>query len=118
MDQRHSARVQRAFTVSVTSEHHGHSYAIARNVSSGGILVETNDTFPLGTPVQVQFLIPEAHAQITFDGEVKHRFSLNFSTAGRAQKMTAMGIRFVGFTKPMSPAVALTQAQPSRSILH
>lgn len=107
MEQRNSERTNRAFAVSVTSERHGQLYAIARNVSFGGMLVETNDLIPLGTPVHVAFMIPQAHSQIVMKGEVRHRFSLNFSTDGRAQKMMAMGIRFVEFTKnPISPSVA------------
>lgn len=99
MEKRISNRVSRSFAVSVFSETFGQSYAIARNVSCGGIMLEMPNPLPLGTSVSVQFAVPEAHSQIVMRGEVKHLYILNLSPNERNKAFVGMGIRFTEFEK-------------------
>lgn len=98
MDKRQSVRFDKAFLVSVSSEAFGEAQAVARNISSGGIMLEMRDPLPLGTEVRVHFAMPDSHSQIVVRGEVKNHYFLNFSDAmGGAHALTGMGIRFTEF---------------------
>lgn len=116
MEKRTTNRVNRSFAVSVMSKGFGQSYAIARNVSCGGIMLEMPKPLPLGTPVYVQFAIPEAHSQVVMKGEVKHLYVLNFSSTGPDKTFVGMGIRFTEFEK--DPHRILSEHFPKASILN
>jgi hypothetical protein len=99
-EQRIHTRFDKAFPVLVGSEVYGEAYAIARNVSAGGILVEMSYAPPLGTVVTVHF----QHAreddvidEIVVRAEVKHHHYLNFAGAGDAASTRAIGLRFLEF---------------------
>jgi len=77
VEQRRTIRFDKAFPVAIRSETFGESSAIARNVSSGGIMVELPEPLPLGTRVQVFFSMPDSHARIVARGEVKNHYFLN-----------------------------------------
>ena len=55
VEKRIHTRFDKAFVVVVGSELYGDSFAIARNVSAGGILVEMSYAPPLGSIVTVHF---------------------------------------------------------------
>ena len=98
MDKRHATRFDKAFPVRFSSDNFGECQAVARNVSSGGIMLETSDPLPLGTEVRVHFSIPDSPIQIVARGEVKNHYFLNFADAlGGAHALTGMGIRFTEF---------------------
>ena len=98
MDKRHANRFDKAFPVRFSSDDFGESQAVARNVSSGGIMLETADPLPLGTEVRVHFSMPDSPTQIVARGEVKNHYFLNFSDPlGGAHALTGMGIRFTEF---------------------
>src|ERR1700722_15017141 len=98
MDKRAAIRFDKAFPVSVSSEAFGEADAVARNVSSGGIMLEISDPLPLGTEVRVHFSMPDSHSQIVARGEVKNHYFLNFSDhTGGPHALTGMGIRFTEF---------------------
>lgn len=107
MNQRIAPRVSRSFAVSVMSDRFGQAYAVARNISCGGMMLETTEPLPLGTHVHVQFTVPEAHSQVVVKGEVKHHFFLNFAAHGKPRSMVGMGIRFTEFEK--NPALVLSR---------
>jgi hypothetical protein len=96
-------RFDKVFPVMIGSELYGDGYAIARNVSAGGILVEMSYAPPLGTIVTVHF----QHArgddlmdEIVARAEVKHHHYLNFGTAaadGEQASSRAIGMRFIEF---------------------
>lgn len=99
-EKRIHTRFDKAFPVVIGSELYGDTWAIARNVSGGGILVQMNYAPPLGTVVTVHFqnnrgddLIDE----IVVRAEVKHHHYLNFAGNDEAASTRAVGLRFIEF---------------------
>ena len=72
MDKRQAIRFDKAFPVSISSADFGEACAVARNISSGGIMLEVQDPLPLGTEVRVHFSMPDSQSQIIARGEVKN----------------------------------------------
>jgi hypothetical protein len=103
-EKRIHTRFDKAFLVMVGSELYGDTYAIARNVSAGGILVEMPYAPPLGTVVTVHFQHPRDHDQldeIVARAEVKHHHYLNFTGSNDdAASARAIGLRFIEFLDP------------------
>jgi hypothetical protein len=110
-EKRIHTRFDKAFLVMIGSEVYGDSFAIARNVSAGGILVEMNYAPPLGTVVTVHFQYARADDQldeIVARAEVKHHHYLNFSDRaddepsgpGCQIATRAIGLRFIEFVDP------------------
>jgi hypothetical protein len=102
-EKRIHTRFDKAFLVVIGSELYGDSFAIARNVSAGGILVEMNYAPPLGTVVTVHFQHARADDlmdEIVVRAEVKHHHYLNFTGSGEAAKARAIGMRFLEFVDP------------------
>lgn len=99
-EKRLHTRFDKIFLVAIGSELYGDSFAIARNVSAGGILVEMTYAPPLGTVVTVHFQHPRGDDQvdeIVVRSEVKHHHYLNFSGSGEAASTRAIGLRFLEF---------------------
>jgi hypothetical protein len=103
IEKRIHTRFDKAFLVVIGSELYGDSFAIARNVSAGGILVEMNYAPPMGTVVTVHF----QHArddgeldEIVARAEVKHHHYLNFTGGNDAASVRAIGMRFIEFLDP------------------
>ena len=100
VEKRIHTRFDKAFLVVIGSELYGDSYAVARNVSAGGILVEMTYAPPLGTVVTVHF----QHArdddeldELVVRAEVKHHHYLNFAGGNDAASSRAIGLRFLEF---------------------
>jgi hypothetical protein len=100
-DKRIHTRFDKSFLVVIGSELYGDSFAIARNVSAGGILVEMTYAPPLGTIVTVHFQHLRADDdrvdEIVVRSEVKHHHYLNFTGSGEAASTRAIGLRFLEF---------------------
>lgn len=104
-EKRIHTRFDKAFIVMIGSELYGDTWAIARNISSGGILVEMSYAPPLGTVVMVHF--QHAHGpeggdlldELIVRAEVKHHHYLNFTGARDrdAASTRAIGMRFLDF---------------------
>ena len=75
----------------------GDASCVARNVSAGGIFLETRDPLPLGSRIRVCFLTPDETAEIVALGEVKNHYFLNFHQAGVQKAVSGMAVRFLGF---------------------
>jgi len=101
IEKRVHTRFDKAFLVMIGSELYGDAAAIARNVSTGGILVEMSYAPPLGTVVTVHFQNPRGDDlmdEIVVRAEVKHHHYLNFGTIGETATSTrAIGMRFLEF---------------------
>ena len=98
MNKRQAMRFETAFPVILSSETFGECNAMARNISSGGILLEVQEPLPLGTEVRVHFMMPESMATIVARGEVKNHYFLNFSDGNNGQRsLTGMAVRFSEF---------------------
>ena len=103
VEKRIHTRFDKAFLVLIGSELYGDAFAIARNVSAGGILVEMSYAPPLGTVVTVHFQHARADDlldEIVVRAEVKHHHYLNFSGSGEAASTRAIGLRFTEFVDP------------------
>jgi hypothetical protein len=103
IEKRIHTRFDKAFLVVIGSELYGDSFAVARNVSAGGILVEMTYAPPMGTVVTVHF----QHArddgeldEIVARAEVKHHHYLNFTGGNDAASARAIGLRFIEFLDP------------------
>jgi hypothetical protein len=100
VEKRIHTRFDKAFLVVIGSEIYGDSCAVARNVSSGGILVEMTYAPPLGTVVTVHFQHARADDEldeIIARAEVKHHHYLNFTGGNDAASARAIGLRFLDF---------------------
>ena len=96
-EQRRHLRFDQMFTVSLESPHHGPMCYIARNVSAGGMFLESREPLPLGCTVRVHFAIPDSDGEIVATGEVKNHYFLNFADAAGPRSISGMGIRFLAF---------------------
>jgi hypothetical protein len=102
-EKRIHTRFDKAFLVVIGSELYGDSTAIARNISTGGILVEMTYAPPLGTVVTVHFQAPRDNDlmdEIVARAEVKHHHYLNIGTDEDAVSTRAIGLRFIEFVDP------------------
>jgi hypothetical protein len=102
IEKRIHTRFDKAFLVVIGSELYGDTVAVARNVSTGGILVEMTYAPPLGTVVTVHF--QHAHDDDRLDelvvrAEVKHHHYLNFTGGNDAASSRAIGLRFLEFVE-------------------
>ncbi len=97
MDKRQALRFLTAFPVVLSSEAFGECNAVARNISSGGILLELQEPLPLGTQVRVHFSAADSSASIVARGEVKNHYFLNFSEGGDPRSLTGMAVKFTQF---------------------
>ena len=67
----------------------------ARNVSTGGMFVETGDPLPLGTEGEVHLGAEEC--RVVARAEVRYNYFLNFADGAGPRALAGMGLRFVGF---------------------
>jgi PilZ domain len=103
VEKRIHIRFDKAFLVVIGSEIYGDSFAVARNISSGGILVEMAYAPPLGTVVTVHFQHARDDDQVdelVARAEVKHHHYLNFTGGNDAASSRAIGLRFLEFLDP------------------
>lgn len=96
-DQRQSLRFDKVFPVRVVSILFGDIPCIARNVSAGGIFLETRDPLPLGARVRVCFLTPDETAEVVAVGEVKNHYFVNYAQNGTTKSVAGMAVRFHSF---------------------
>ena len=103
IDKRVHTRFDKAFVVVIGSEVYGDTFAVARNISEGGILVEMSYAPPLGTVVNVHFQyahgtgVDDPLDEIVARAEVKHHHYLNFGSGDDAASSRAIGMRFIEF---------------------
>jgi len=97
IEQRAHLRFDKAFPVRVESILFGEFHCVARNISEGGIFLETRDVLPLAAHIRVCFLTPDETGEVIALGIVRNHYFINFSHKGREDAVTGMGIRFTGF---------------------
>lgn len=105
-EKRIHTRFDKVFLVVIGSEIYGDSFAVARNLSVGGILVEMTYAPPLGTVVTVHFQHlrdDDSLDEIAVRAEVKHHHYLNFTGGNDAASARAIGLRFLDFLEPREP---------------
>lgn len=94
-DRRNAARLDKLFPVWLDGDGGG-GLGIARNISEGGMFVETRTPQPLGSQIRVTF--PADGAEMTAVAEV--RYVCHLMGRGRGGETTAvrgMGVRFLYF---------------------
>lgn len=96
-EQREHLRFDKVFPVRVESLLFGELRCVARNVSAGGIFIETRDHLPLGARVRVCFLTADETGEIVAVGEVKNHYFINFNQAGEIRSVSGMAVRFLSF---------------------
>lgn len=110
-EQRTSIRFNKVFEVAVSTEEFGEVSAIARNISAGGMQIETSVLLPLGSEVRVTFHMPDSDGSIVARAEVKNHYCFNYSEDGALRWARGMGVRFVEFLSEATPSF---QSSPSR----
>ena len=91
-------RFDKLFAVVLASELYGEATVVARNVSAGGMLVQTPDVLPLGAVVTVHFRMADCDDEIVARAEVKHHLCLNYaSSSAEPRSARGMGLRFIDF---------------------
>lgn len=97
LDRRRAYRFDKVFQVEVSSPIFGSYMCVARNISAGGIFLETFDPLPLGSEVRIHFEIPDSQGEVVAVGEVKNHYYLNYQQDGSPRSLMGMGVRFLGF---------------------
>ena len=96
-DRRSAPRLDKVFPVWLEGDRGG-CFGIARNISEGGMFIETHDPLPLGSQVRVAF--PAASGEMTAVAEVRYVCHLLGRLADGAPTHAAvrgMGVRFLYF---------------------
>ncbi|MSP16717.1 MAG: PilZ domain-containing protein [Myxococcales bacterium] len=96
-DPRRSMRFEKVFRVLVEAEDMGPVSAVARNLSSGGILIETPVAFALGSIVRIHFEFPDTSGSIAVRAEVKNHYAWNYNEDGEPKCARGIGLRFHEF---------------------
>lgn len=93
-ERRNWLRWDKVFPVLVESPIHGFMNCIARNISCGGLFIETRAPLPLGSPLRVYFSLPDGHQGFSAEGKVKNHYFLNYGSSTGPQATMGMGVRF------------------------
>jgi len=96
-ERRAAPRLDKIFPVWLEGDRGG-GMGVARNISEGGLFVETRDPEPLGSQVRVTF--PSQSGEMTAVGEVRYVCHLVGRAGGDALTHAAvhgMGVRFLYF---------------------
>jgi hypothetical protein len=96
-EKRRHLRFDQMFAVALDSPMHGSMTCVARNISEGGMFLETRDPLPLGSAVRVHFAMPNGDGEIVANAEVKNHYFLNFNDSEGPRAISGMGVRFVSF---------------------
>ncbi len=96
-DRRQSSRLDKLFPVYL--DHQSHiEIALARNVSAGGVFIETSKEYPLGSQVKVTFTFPGSTTELSMQAEVRYHYYFNYyNQKGEPAKMRGIGVKFLSF---------------------
>ncbi len=106
-ERREGARLDKVFRVYLEGEH-GCGLGIARNISEGGIFVETRAPQPIGTQVRITF--PSESGNMLAVAEVRYVCHLLARGQGRIPgplALRGMGLRFLYFEVGQGTAAAV-----------
>lgn len=94
-DRRTSMRFDKAFPVYLSGEE-GMTRGIARNISDGGMFIETREPYRLGSRIKITFVAADSTAEITMVAEVRYQCFLSYGGTGdNESQLRGMGVRFV-----------------------
>jgi len=107
VERRRSTRFDKVFPVYLVSQD-GIGRGIARNISDGGMYIETTAPLPLGGFVSVRFVDDRFGVEITAASEVRHHLMLEYAAAeGRVGALRGMGVRFLYFAAEEEPRLVV-----------
>ncbi len=109
---RQGQRLDKVFSVFLEGPGGG-VFGIARNISEGGMLIETLDPYPIGCRLTVTFSLPGSDVEMTAVAEVAHVCFFGPS-ASRERPFNGIGIRFIEFfsdDRPPAEPVPLEMIQ-------
>ena len=96
-NRRRGLRFDKAFAVYLVGDT-GIARGIARNISEGGMFIETREPFPLGSRIKVTFVAGDEETELTVLAEVRYQCFLSYGDADGPKAPNAlrgMGVRFV-----------------------
>jgi hypothetical protein len=105
-EQRASIRFDKVFSVLLSAEGFGEIEAVARNISRGGMLIETPSLPALGSAVHVRFQMPGSDATIVCRAEVKNHYVFNYIEHGGLRWARGIGVKFQEFLSEAVPDLA------------
>lgn len=97
-DRRQARRLDKAFPVFIAGDR-GVAFGIARNISDGGLYVESHEVYRIGSTLTITFAFPGSQAEMSVECEVRYTTALNYGKGedGMPRSTTGMGLRFVRF---------------------
>ena len=95
-DRRRSSRFDKVFPVYLTGEH-GICRGIARNISDGGMFIETRDPHPLGARLTISFSDESSGVEIAAVAEVRYQCVIEYGGREGRNALRGMGVRFLAF---------------------
>jgi Tfp pilus assembly protein PilZ len=105
VERRSSNRFDKVFAVYLQGDS-GLARGIARNISDGGMFIETREPFPLGSRIWVTFTDEATGSELSAQAEVRFQCFLNYAGPPGANSVRGMGVRFVEFeAKGSEPGV-------------
>ena len=109
MERRKASRFDKVFPVYLTGDL-GIARGIARNISDGGMFIETREPFPLGSKIWVTFSDEGTGTELSALAEVRFQCFLNYAGPPGKNSLRGMGLRFVSFD-PQTSELGLTNAR-------
>lgn len=98
-ERRAAVRFDKVIPVTLSTPGYGETRAVARNISTGGMMVETPLPFPLGSEVLISFDGRDAQSSIRARGEVKNYYAFNYCDGDEPRAARGIGIRFLEFVE-------------------
>ncbi|MCC6752307.1 MAG: PilZ domain-containing protein [Deltaproteobacteria bacterium] len=93
-DRRSFLRLNIAVPLTVESVLHGTVTCLARNISEGGVFLETQTLLPLGSLIRIWFAGAHGERALCLLGTVRNHYSLDYGDGGQYRRMVGMGVRF------------------------
>ncbi|MDR0966900.1 MAG: PilZ domain-containing protein [Myxococcales bacterium] len=115
-ERRSAVRFDKAFHVYLSGDD-GISRGIARNISEGGMFVETSAPCPIGSRVQITFVAPGSSVEIAMWAVVRYQCFLSYGNEEGEGLLRGMGLRFIEPIQFEEAMPELAQAQTSTPAL-
>jgi hypothetical protein len=103
-ERRIGQRLDKVFPVFLECDRGG-GFGVARNISEGGMFVETRDPAPLGSQVRITF--PSQGGEMTAVAEVRYLCHLFGQDGGWPVAVRGMGVRFLYFEAALDASAVL-----------
>jgi hypothetical protein len=95
-ERRRAHRFDKVFPVYLVGEG-GIWRGIARNISTGGMFIETRDPPPIGGRLKVSFADDQSGVEITAHAEVRYQCMIEYGGPTGPAALRGMGVKFTGF---------------------